>query len=487
MTASTSAAAMLVPKPLTIARTMPLEVGIIHFVGIGGIGMSGIAEILHNLGYTVQGSDIAPSANVERLQELGITVHIGHMESNVEEAAVIVVSSAIKEDNPEIKAARERRTPIVRRAEMLAELMRLKMSVAVAGTHGKTTTTALTASILEAADLQPTVINGGVINAYNSNAWLGKGDWMVVEADESDGTFTRLPATVAIVTNMDAEHLDHYGTFERIREAFHTFLMNIPFYGFGVMCIDHPNVQALISEIRDRRIITYGFSPQADIRAMNVRQVEGGQCFDIYVRAEDITISDVTLHMYGQYNISNALAAIAVAKTMQLPDTAIRSAMQSFSGVKRRFSKVGYISGITIIDDYAHHPVEIAATLKAARDAQEHTKGRVIAVVQPHRYSRLRDLLKEFCTCFNDANIVLVADVYEAGEVPIEGISAEALVAGLKEAGHKEALYLPSQDHLAPMITEMGKENDMVVCLGAGSITHWAKALEESMRHLQKA
>jgi UDP-N-acetylmuramate--alanine ligase len=471
-------------RALPMAKTMPLNVGPIHFVGIGGIGMSGIAEILHNLGYTVQGTDLAENYNTQRLKKLGIHVETGHKAEHLGEAAVVVISSAVKDDNPEVLAARDARIPVVRRAEMLAELMRLKMAVAIAGTHGKTTTTALMAAIFEAAELNPTVINGGILNARNTNAYLGSGEWMVVEADESDGTFTRLPATIGIVTNIDPEHLDHYGGFDGVRAAFQTFVTNLPFYGFAVCCIDHPEVQALIARVSDRRIVTYGTSPQADIRAVNIHPEAGGQRYDIEIhtrQGEPRVLKDVFLAMYGLHNVCNSLAAVAVAQELAMPDGVILKAFEKFGGVKRRFTKTGEARGLSIIDDYGHHPVEITATLKAARHAQDATKGRVIAVVQPHRYTRLRDLFAEFSTCFNDADIVVVTEVYSAGEEPIEGISGDTLVDGLKRAGHKNAQKLASEEALAQTLADIGQPGDMVVCLGAGSISKWANALPAAL------
>ena len=464
---------------LPFAARMPLDVGVLHFIGIGGIGMSGIAEVLHNLGYQVQGSDAAESYNTARLKNSGIEIFIGHSAPHVARASVVVVSSAIKADNPELQEARRLRLPVVKRAEMLAELMRLKLAVAVAGTHGKTTTTALTAAMLEAAQLRPTVINGGIINTRGTNAYLGEGEWMVVEADESDGSFTKLPATIGIITNIDPEHLDHYGSFDAAKAAFATFITNIPFYGFAVLCTDHPEVQALAARVPDRRIVTYGFNPQADVRGTNVRFGAQGACFDVDItqRAEKRTLRDVRLPMHGQHNVSNALAAIAIGLELKMTDDAIAGAFSGFGGVKRRFTKTGEALGITIIDDYGHHPVEIAATLKAARAAQQESGGKVIAVVQPHRYTRLRDLFGEFCTCFNDADAVIVADVYSAGEEPIEGISADTLAEGLMSAGHKRVVRLAGSEQLAAQVKEVAASGDMVVCLGAGSITKWAYAL----------
>ncbi len=477
-------------KALPVSHKLPLDVGVIHFIGIGGIGMSGIAEVLHNLGYKVQGSDASESYNTQRLKDKGIRIFIGHQAEQVEGAAVVVISSAVKTGNPELDAARANRLPVVRRAEMLAELMRLKIAIAVAGTHGKTTTTALTAAMLEAAKLEPTVINGGIINGRGTNAYLGGGEWMVVEADESDGTFTKLPATIAVVTNIDPEHLDHYGSFDRVKEAFGTFLTNLPFYGFAVLCIDHPEVQALAARINDRRIITYGTNPQADIRAFDLSTTAEGEIFSIEIAArgqeEGRTIENILLPMHGHHNVRNALAAITVGLELKMSDKAIVAALKGFEGVKRRFTKTGEALGITVIDDYGHHPVEIAATLKAARGAQDHGGGKVIAVVQPHRYTRLRDLFDDFCTCFNDADTVIVADVYSAGEEPIEGISADKLVEGLRSAGHRHVLKLESPEALAETVASVAGKGDMAVCLGAGSITKWAYALPDEMKKLGK-
>ena len=456
----------------------PRDIGPIHFVGVGGIGMSGIAEVMHNLGYRVQGSDVADSANVRRLREQGIPVLIGHREENLGDARVVVISSAIKSGNPEVDAARARLLPVVRRAEMLAELMRLKWCIAVAGTHGKTTTTSMVASLLEAAGIDPTVINGGIINAYGTNARLGAGDWMVVEADESDGTFVKLPATIAVVTNIDPEHLDFYGDFEAVNRAFQAFIEKVPFYGFAALCIDHPEVQAMISRVPDRKVVTYGFSPQADVRAVDVRFAEGGAHFDVQF-TDRITgarhlVRGLHLPMPGRHNVQNSLAVAAIAREMGLDDEVLRRGLANFSGVKRRFTRTGEANGITVIDDYGHHPVEIAAVLAAARGAYS---GRVIAVVQPHRYSRLKHLFLEFCTCFNDADIVVVADVYAAGEAPIEGADRDHLIAGLRNHGHREVLGLDGPDRLASLIAEIAKPGDLVVCLGAGNITAWANAL----------
>jgi UDP-N-acetylmuramate--alanine ligase len=463
---------------------MPLDIGRIHFIGIGGIGMSGIAEILHNLGYDVQGSDIADSANVERLRALGIAVAIGHRAENIADCAVVVASSAVQPNNPEVSAARAAMIPVVRRAEMLGELMRLKWSIAVGGTHGKTTTTSMVAALLDGAGLDPTIINGGIINAYGTNARLGQGEWLVAEADESDGTFTRLPATIAVVTNIDPEHLDFYGSFDGVRAAFEQFVTNVPFYGFAAMCIDHPEVQAMIPRVLDRRVVTFGFSPQADLRAVNLTMDPSGAHFDVIMRdrigGPGRTVTGLHLPMLGQHNVLNALAAIAVATEMGIDDDRIRDGLASFEGVKRRFTKTGEVDGVTIIDDYGHHPVEISAVLRAAR-AGAGPDHRVIAVVQPHRYSRLASLFEEFCACFNDADGVIVADVYAAGEKPIEGADRDHLVEGLRTRGHRQVFPLDAPESLAPMVRELTEAGDMVVCLGAGNITKWANALPDEL------
>ena len=465
---------------------LPRQLGPIHFVGIGGIGMSGIAEVLANLGYAVQGSDVAEGGNVKRLMQQGIKVAIGHDAKNVGGAAVVVVSSAIKQDNPELTAARAKRLPVVRRAEMLAELMRLKSCVAIAGTHGKTTTTSLVATLLDAGGFDPTVINGGIINAYGTNARLGAGEWMVVEADESDGTFLKLPADVAVVTNIDPEHLDHFKTFDAVKEAFHAFVENVPFYGFAVMCLDHPVVQDLVGRITDRRVITYGENPQADVRLLDVRLEGGISHFDVLLRGRNgdgaNELEDLCLPMPGQHNALNAVAAVAVARELGVADERVRHALAAFGGVRRRFSRTGEWNGVTVYDDYAHHPVEIAAVLKAARAA---TKGHVIAVVQPHRFTRLRDLFDQFCACFNDANHVIVAHVYPAGEAPIPGIDRDAFVQGLRARGHRDVIALDGPEMLAGIVRRLARAGDMVVCLGAGSITQWAHALPGELAALE--
>ena len=457
---------------------LPLDVGPIHFVGIGGIGMSGIAEVLLNMGYQVQGSDLKESKITQRLQDLGATIFIGQRAENLEGATVIVISSAIKTGNPELDAARAQGMPVVRRAEMLAELMRLKSNVAIAGTHGKTTTTTMVATLLDAGGVDPTVINGGIIHAYGSNARMGQGEWMVVEAEESDGTFNRLPATIAIVTNIDPEHMEHWGSIENLRRGFYDFVSNIPFYGIAICCTDHPEVQALVGKITDRRLVTYGFNSQADVRAINLTYVAGVAHFDIALQSEDIVIEGCQLPMPGDHNVSNALSAVAVARHLGMSGDEIKSALAQFKGVNRRFTKVGVVNDVTIIDDYGHHPVEIAAVLKAARQASD---GRVIAVHQPHRYSRLSTLFDDFCACFNEADVVAIAEVFAAGEDPIPGASRDDLVAGLIRHGHRHARAIVSEDDLERLVREQAGPGDMVVCLGAGTISAWANNLPQRL------
>src|SRR5829696_3094474 len=467
---------------------LPPKLGPIHFIGIGGIGMSGIAEVMHNLGYTVQGSDASDNYNVKRLNDKGIRTFIGHKAENIDGAEIVVVSTAIKRDNPELAAARERRLPVVRRAEMLAELMRFKSCVAVAGTHGKTTTTSLVATLLDAGGLDPTVINGGIINAYGTNARMGDGQWMVVEADESDGTFLKLPADVAIVTNIDPEHLDHFGTFDAIKDAFRSFIDSIPFYGFAVMCTDHPTVQDLVGRIEDRRIVTYGENPQADVRLIDIDQKGGRSRFRVLVRDRRpgfrMEIEDLVLPMPGKHNALNATAAIAVAHELGVEPDAIRRAVSAFGGVKRRFTRTGEWNGVTVFDDYGHHPVEISAVLRAARAS---TDGQVLAVVQPHRYTRLASLFDQFCTCFNDADAVIVAPVYAAGEQPVEGADRDSLVAGIRARGHRNAIALERSEDLAGVVSSLARPGDYVVCLGAGNITQWAYALPGELAGMEKA
>lgn len=472
-------------------QAMPLDIGTLHFVGIGGIGMSGIAEILNTLGYDVQGSDLKASVNTQRLEQQGIRISIGHNSEHIktpdgELPAAVVISSAVQDDNPELQAARTYKVPIVRRAEMLAELMRLKWAIAIGGTHGKTTTTSMVGEMLQSADFDPTVINGGIVNAFGSNTRLGQSKWMVVEADESDGTFTRLPASVAVVTNMDAEHMEHYGSFENVRAAYRQFVMNLPFYGYAVLCIDHPEVQALIPSVSDRRVITYGYSQQADVKASNVRIDAGGSTFDVTFapwlnNGEELTLRDVHLPMLGEHNVQNSLAALAIAKEMGAAAPTLKKGLAGFNGVKRRFTKTGEVSGITIIDDYAHHPVEIETVLKTARAAAQSQGGKVVAIMQPHRYSRLQDLYEEFSTCFNDADTVIITDVYEAGELPIEGIDKAHLVESITAHGHRDVRGLSSPDDLAHLVSAIAQPNDFVIFMGAGDITAWAYDLPNEL------
>ncbi|MGY3439472.1 MULTISPECIES: UDP-N-acetylmuramate--L-alanine ligase [unclassified Marinovum] len=461
------------------ATKLPTDVGPIHFVGIGGIGMSGIAEVLLNLGYQVQGSDLKGSKITERLEGLGARVFVGQSADNLENAEVVVISSAIKPGNAELDEARARGLPVVRRAEMLAELMRLKSNIAIAGTHGKTTTTTMMAELMVAGGFDPTVVNGGIIHAYGSNARMGQGEWMVVEADESDGTFNRLPATIGVVTNIDPEHMEHWGDFDRLRQGFLDFVSNIPFYGLAVCCTDHEEVQRLVGKVTDRRIVTYGFNSQADVRAINLHYVGGVAKFDIALQSEGLMIEDCALPMPGDHNVSNALSAVAVCRHLGMKTEEIREALGNFGGVNRRFTKVGEVDGVTIIDDYGHHPVEIAAVLRAARQASE---GRVIAVHQPHRYSRLSDLFEDFCACFKEADVVAIADVFSAGEEPIAGASRDDLVAGLRRHGHRHAFALVGEEDLPEFVRENAGPGDIVVCLGAGTISAWANSLPDRLK-----
>ena len=470
-------------------RPVPFPIGPVHFVGIGGIGMSGIAEIMLKIGYQVQGSDAKAGSNTERLEQLGAKIFIGHDAAHVgEEVAAVVYSTAVRADNPELTVARGRRIPLVRRAEMLAELMRLQFSVAVGGTHGKTTTTSMIAALLDAGGTDPTIVNGGIINAYGTNAKVGDGDWIVVEADESDGSFLRLKSTVAIVTNIDPEHLDHYGDFDGVRKAFVDFVENIPFYGFAAVCLDHPEVQRLVASIDNRRLVTYGVNPQAMVRADRVEMKPDGCRFDVVIQGQGLAALDeptriegLHLPMAGWHNVSNALAAIAVARELDVSDEAIKAGLAGFGGVRRRFTTTGIVGGVRIVDDYGHHPVEIAAVLKAARQVAE---GRVIAVVQPHRFTRLESLMEEFSTCFSDADAVFVADVYAAGETPIEGVDKDALVEGIRRFGHRSVQALESVEALPGVIAAEAKAGDLVVLLGAGDITQWAYALPGQLEGL---
>ncbi len=463
----------------------PQNIGPVHFIGIGGIGMSGIAEVLVSLGYEVQGSDVAENSNVQRLQKLGIKIRIGHDSENVGNAEIVVVSSAIKRDNPELIFSIEKKLPVVRRAEMLAELMRFKQAVAVGGTHGKTTTTSLIATLLDAGGFEPTVINGGIINAYGSNARIRESNWMVVEADESDGTFVHLPADIAVVTNIDPEHLDYYGDFEGVRKAYTQFVENVPFYGIAVMCIDHPEVQTLIGQIEDRRIVSYGVNPQSDFRIFDTKTIGRQTQFSISARdrknESEFVMEDLVIPMPGMHNVSNATAAIAVAHHLGIEPAVIHKGLSEFGGVKRRFTYAGEWNGVEIFDDYGHHPVEVKAVLKAARDSCE---GNVIAVMQPHRFSRLSALFDEFCSCFNDADNVFISPVYSAGEQPINGYDRDKLVAGVKARGHRSVQSFNSAVELAPKIAKIAKPGDIILFLGAGNITQWANEFPDQLSDL---
>jgi len=469
-----------------VRTRVPLDIGAIHFIGIGGIGMSGIAEIMHNLGYKVQGSDTAENANVKRLRSMGIPVAKGHNAGNLKDAYAVVYSSAVKPGNPEFDAARVQGLPLVRRAEMLAEIMRLKSCIAVAGTNGKTTTTTMVAALLDAGGIDPTVVNGGIINAYGTNARLGAGEWVVVEADESDGTFLRLPATIAIVTNADPDHLDYYGTFDRMREAFQRFVENVPFYGFAVLCIDHPEVQAMVGRIVDRRLVTYGLSPQADVRAVNVSFSEGASHYDVVFtdrrKGTESRLDGLVLPMPGEHNVLNSLAAITVARELGVKEETIRRALDQFAGVKRRFTRVGEWHGAAIVDDYAHNPFKIAAALKAARQAYT---GPVVAIVQPHRFTRLRDTFEQYSMCLNDADVAIIAPVYPAGELPIEGFNRDTFVEALRAHGHRNVLTIDGEADLAAAVAPHAKQGGAVVCLGAGSITQWAAGLQAALEKLE--
>jgi UDP-N-acetylmuramate--alanine ligase len=444
--------------------------------------MSGIAEILHDMGYQVSGSDMTSNANVKRLIAKGISVTIGQHEDNVSGAAIIVVSTAIKPDNPEMIAARKQFLPVVHRAEMLGELMRLKWSVAIAGTHGKTTTTSLVASLLDMGGIDPTVINGGIITGWGSNAKLGKSEWMVVEADESDGSFSRLNPTVAVVTNIDPEHLDHHGSFDQLKQAFRDFVASIPFYGFASLCIDHPTVQRMIADIPERRIISYGFSASADVRGINLRPDNDSMIFDAMVSkriSDQGIIEGFRLPMLGDHNVLNTLAAISVCLEMGIDADKILHAVSQFKGVGRRFDRKGSVSDITIIDDYGHHPVEITAALSAARMLKPNDQ--IIAVFQPHRYTRMRDLFDDFCACFNDADHVIISDIYAAGEAPIDGYGRDDFVDSLRAHGHPSVDALHAPDDLAELVMTKARPGDVVMCLGAGTITNWASALPEQI------
>ena len=474
---------------------LPQKISRLHFIGIGGIGMSGIAEILHHQGLHISGSDVAENANVQRLQAKGIKVHVGHEASNIEGSQAVVVSTAVNPDNVEVLAAQEQFLPVVHRSEMLAEIMRPKKTIAVAGTHGKTTTTSLVAAILDGAALHPTVINGGIINTYGSNARPGNGDWVVAEADESDGSFTCLPTTFGVVTNIDPEHMEHYGSFDNLKQAFAQFIGAIPFYGLGVMCVDHPVVRELIKGLHSKRLVTYGFAEDAEVRAVNIRSNTSGMTFDVVLKPSAITrsplwsearqelseIKDIFLPMYGDHNVANALAAIAIGFELGVTAEQIKQSLAGFLGVRRRFTKVGEVGGVAIIDDYAHHPVEIRTVLQAAKKA---TEGRVIAVVQPHRYTRLQSLFEDFCGCFEDCDHLFIAPVYPAGEQPIEGFSEKQLAECISGSGCSNVKVINGEDDLPDSVCMIAKPGDMVICMGAGNITQWAANLPARLEKL---
>lgn len=465
----------------------------IHFVGIGGIGMSGIAEVLFNLGYKVSGSDVIESANIKRLRELGLMIHLGHDATNITHAQIVVVSTAVSKENPEVLAAKQQGIAVVQRAEMLAELMRLKFSVAISGTHGKTTTTSLMAALFDEAGLHPTIINGGILNAYHTNARLGSGDWVIAEADESDGSFTKLFPTFAVVTNIDEDHMDFYKDFDDIRKAFSTFLERIPFYGAAIMCVDHPEVEKMAKTLLDKRVITYGFSKDAHVRGVNIVQTPEGTSFDVDItpsshaslyRQENIAVTllprrikNLFLPMVGMHNVQNVLSVVAMALELGFSDAVIKNALSHFKGVKRRFTQVGQCHGMTIIDDYAHHPVEIQTTLKAARQA---TTGRVIAVLQPHRYSRLNAFFEDFVHSLDLADIAIIAPVFSAGESPLEGVNSTTLAQRMHALGHN-VYEITEQSDLAPLLRHIGQPGDLILCMGAGSITYWAASLPQEL------
>lgn len=477
-------------------KVPPHTVNKIHFVGIGGIGMSGIAEVLLNLGFQVSGSDLTENANIIRLKDLGASVDIGHDGAFVKDAQVVVISSAVKEDNPEVMEARRRRIPVIRRAEMLCELMRFKYAVAICGTHGKTTTTSLTASLFDAAGLDATVVNGGIINAYGTNARLGAGDWIVVEADESDGSFLNLLPTIAVVTNIDPEHMDFYPSFDVLKESFVQYIERVPFYGLGILCIDHPVVREILPRVANRRTVTYGFSDDANIRATNLRPSVQGTFFDVDIVGNGALssralggnrvavlprkIKDLFLPMMGSHNVQNALSVVAIAQELGISDECLHQALSQFKGVKRRFTCTGVVADVIIIDDYAHHPVEIQTVLQAARQA---CRGRIVAVMQPHRYSRLEHFMEDFATSFTMADEVLVTPVYGAGEKPIEEVTSEVLVEAINKTG-KEAFFLQDPTHLAEEVAKRVQSGDMVICLGAGNITQWANDLPAQLEPL---
>jgi len=450
----------------------------VHFVGVGGIGMSGLAEILRNLDFQVSGSDLREGENTLALRRIDVRIDLGHRASNVDGADVVVYSSAIDRDNPELVRARELSTPVISRAEMLAELMRLKHGVAIAGSHGKTTTTSLVATVLRSAGLDPTVVVGGRMASFGSNAKLGQGDLLVAEADESDGSFLRLSPTIAVVTNIDPEHLDHYGTHERLKDAFVEFIEKVPFYGLGVLCLDHPHVQELLPRV-GRRHVTYGLSHQADYSARNLRGEGTSTSFDAFRRGEPL--GRFSVRMPGEHNVLNTLACIAVGDELAVPLDVMKSSLETFHGVARRFSVVAEPNGIALVDDYGHHPAEIRATLKAARSAYP---GRVLTAFQPHRYSRTQALFDEFACAFNDADVVLVTDVYPAGEAPIPGAEGRPLAEAIRKHGHHAVRYAPDRAALVELLALEARPGDVVIALGAGNINSILPDLEKKITSL---
>ena len=451
----------------------------IHFVGIGGIGMSGIAEVLLNLGFEVSGSDLSSSETTRRLVSLGGRVNRGHATENLEDADVVVISSAIRPDNPEVVEARRRAIPVIPRAEMLAELMRLKYGVAVAGSHGKTTTTSLVAAILEAGGVDPTVVIGGKVNSMGTTAKLGQGDTLVAEADESDGSFMKLSPTLAVVTNIDPEHMDHYGDLEQLKETFLDFVNKVPFYGLAIVCLDSENVQSLLPRV-EKRTVTYGTSLQADYSLKSVEPVGLATRFVPLRRGEEL--APITLQMTGRHNVLNALAALAVADELEVPYEVTRQALEQFGGIQRRFTVRGTAGDVMVVDDYGHHPEEIKATLAGAREA---TKRRLVAVFQPHRYSRTQFLFDQFATAFYNADMVLMTDIYAASEAPIEGVDSATLADAIRQHGHRDVVYRPTKEQLLDELLLRARPGDMVVTLGAGDIWRVGQGLLDALQRAE--
>ena len=456
----------------------PIKIGKIHFIGIGGIGMSGIAEVLIAHGYDIQGSDVSDTKITRRLQKIGAKIFLNQNAQNLINANVVVVSSAIKPDNIELQTASKLNLPIVQRAEMLAELMRFKSNISVAGTHGKTTTTTLVAGLLDSGGLDPTVINGGIIHAYGSNARTGDGDWMVVEADESDGSFLKLPSTISIVTNIDCEHMEHYGSFENLKNAFNQFISKIPFYGIAVLSVDDKNTKEISKKINNRKIVTFGKSADADVRAKNISFQNGKSRFDIGFSDGSKSISGLEFPMTGEHNILNLLAAVCVARYFGMSEENIRSGVAEFSGVNRRFTFLGQFNGVIFVDDYAHHPTEIRAVLKAAKQT---AMGKVVAIHQPHRFSRLANLFEEFIECFEDADVVGITPVFAAGEEAIAGVTSKNLIARISKRHNKVVRKIKNEEVLEDFVIKNTEPNDLVIFMGAGSISTWANNMMERL------